>query len=197
MELTAKVSGPSGTKNVAVKATSSALAFENAKWGTYKISVPDKLTLSDARYEFAEWSDGVKENPRSIEIVGDSTVTAIYSAEYLLQLSSEKGIVLGSGYYAEGETAVASISTTEVMGFPVDSTFRGWTGDVRSSSPTMNVLMDGPKSINAEWQNSYLKLFGIVGAMGAAGFVTFVKVIKPRRKAQEKARAPDLDWYKA
>ena len=56
--------------------------------------------------------------------------------------------------------------------------------------------MDGPKSITAEWQNSYLKLFGIVGAVGAAGFVTFVKVVRPRRKAQEKARAPDLDWYK-
>jgi hypothetical protein len=83
------------------------------------------------------------------------------------------------------------------MGFPIDSSFGGWTGDVRSASSNMNVLMDGPKSINAEWQNSYLKLFGIVGAMGAAGLVTFIKVIRPRRMAQEKARAPDLDWYKS
>ena len=197
VELTAKVTGQSGTKNVAIKAVSSAPAFENAKWGTYKISVPDKLNLSDGRYEFTEWSDGVKENPRSMEIVGDSTITAIYSAEYLLQLSSEKGIVSGGGYYAEGETAVASISNTEVMGFPVDSSFSGWTGDIRSPSSTVSVLMDGPKTITAEWQNSYLKLFGIVGAVGAAGLITFIKVIRPRRKAQEKARAPDLDWYKS
>jgi hypothetical protein len=138
----------------------------------------------------------VKENPRSIDIIDDSTVTAVYSAEYLLQLSSDKGKVSGGGYYAEGETAVASISPTEVIGFPVDSSFGGWAGDVRSPSPSTNVLMDGPKSINAEWQNSYLKLFGILGAVGAVGFVTFIKVIRPRRKAQEKAKAPDLDWYK-
>jgi hypothetical protein len=197
IELNAKVTGPSGSRNVAVKATSAALAFENAKWGTYRISVPDKLTLSDARYEFAGWSDGMTENPRSIDIIDDSTVTAVYSAEYLLQLSSDKGIVSGGGYYAEGETAIVSISTTEITGFPLDSSFGGWTGDVRSSSSTMNVLMDGPKSINAEWQNSYLKLFGMVGAVGAAGVITFIKVIRPRRKAQEKARAPDLDWYKS
>ena len=72
----------------------------------------------------------MKENPRSTDIFDDSTITAVYSAEYLLQLSSEKGAVTGGGYYAEGETAVATISPTEVMGFPIDSSFGGWTGDL-------------------------------------------------------------------
>jgi hypothetical protein len=81
----------------------------------------------------------------------------------------------------------------------VDSSFSGWSGGaiLAPSSPATEVVMDGPKSVRAEWADSYVKLFGMVAAAGAGGFVAYYKVIKPKRDAAEKVKAPDLDWYKS
>jgi hypothetical protein len=57
--------------------------------------------------------------------------------------------------------------------------------------------MDGPKTVKAQWADSYVVIFALVGAAGAGGFVAYLKVIKPKMEAKAKARAPDLDWYKS
>lgn len=196
VQLQAKVSGPGGSKALSVKSASGA-SIENVKWGAYKISVPADLSTSDGRYKFVEWSDGVKENPRTASVISDSTFTAVYSAQYLVTVSSAKATANGGGYYSEGEKATISMTPTTTGNFLIQSTFDGWTGNVRSNSPTAEVIVDGPKTINAEWKDNYIGMFVIAAAAGAGGFVTYQKVIKPKKEAKAKERAPDLDWYKS
>jgi hypothetical protein len=196
--LQAQLSGSSGTKTLAI-APGLPAKVENIEWGLYRVSVPEQLTTADARYEFVQWSDGVQQNSRPLNVIDGSTITAVYSAQYLLQVSSSKGAATGAGYYAEGDRATISVSPQTISGFPVDSSFSGWSGGaiLAPSSPATEVVMDGPKSVRAEWADSYVKLFGMVAAAGAGGFVAYYKVIKPKRDAAEKVKAPDLDWYKS
>lgn len=184
-----------GTKTINVKAGAPS-GLEDTKWGTYKITVPNEFSTANAMYSFVSWSDGVTQNPRTEEIIGDKGFTAIYAAEYLLTATTETGTIVGTGFYPEGQNAVISISPTSINGFPIDKSFAGWSGDVRIASAQAEILMDGPKTVKADWNTSYLKLLAILGAAGGGGFVAYYKFIKPKKEAKEKARAPDLDWYK-
>jgi uncharacterized paraquat-inducible protein A len=54
----------------------------------------------------------------------------------------------------------------------VTQTFQGWSGDIHSSSPKLNVTMDSPKTITAEFHTDYQPLavpvifgLGIVSAV--------------------------------
>jgi hypothetical protein len=195
--LQAKVSGPSGTTTLDVQPNSGA-SLADVKWGTYKITVPAEINSSDATYKFAGWSDAaVAGNTRTVDVIENSKFTAVYSAQYLLAVTSEKGMVSGNGYYDEGKTATISISSATAGNILIGSSFNGWTGDIRSASQTASVVMDGPKTVKAEWADSYVLLFALLGAAGAGGFVAYLKVIKPKMVAKAKARAPDLDWYKS
>jgi hypothetical protein len=194
--LQAQVSGPTGTKALSIN-PGLPTAIEDIQWGLHSITVPEQLATADAKYEFVQWSDGVRDNSRPLNVVNESTITAMYSAQYLLQVSSSKGAAMGGGYYAEGEKATISVSPVTLTGFPVDSSFGGWSGAVSAKSSEAEVLMDGPKSVKAEWADSYLKLIGLVGAAGASGFLAYYKVLKPRKEAAEKVKVPDLDWYKS
>jgi hypothetical protein len=190
----AKITG-SNTKTVNVKAGVPS-GLDDVKFGTYKVGVPDEFTAAGARYTFVSWADGVTENPRTETVIRDSGFTAVYSADFLLAIATERGTVTGSGYYPEGSIAAFSISQTSFDGFPIDQTFAGWSGDVRVASPTGEVTMDGPKTITAEWSAGYIKLIALLGAAGGGGFVAYFKVLKPKKEAIQKAKAPDLDWYK-
>lgn len=196
VQLQVKLQGPDGTDNLTVESGQTALMAE-AEWGLYTITVPDELAEPDATYKFDRWSDGATENPRTINIVYDSTITAVYSAQYLLSVSSVKGAVGGGGYVPEGETAVISVTPSTIGGTLIDSSFDRWSGGIQSTSPTTEVVMDGPKTIKAEWKDNYVKLLGLLAAAGGGGFVAYYKVVRPKRVAQAKARAPDLDWYKS
>lgn len=195
--LQAKVSGPSGSKTLSVK-TASGASVENVRWGSYKISVPAEFATPDAKYKFARWSDGVLHNPRTSDVISDSTFTAVYSAEYLVAVSSAKGEVSGAGaFYPEGQKAVISVYPATTGNLLIQSSFDGWTGSSLSKSPATEITMDGPKTLTAKWTDSYIGLMGLIGAAAAGGVVAYLKVIKPKKEAKAKERTPDLDWYKS
>jgi hypothetical protein len=196
VQLQAKISGPSGSKTL--NSGSGAIGqANNLKWGNYKISVPEQFSTADSQYTFMQWSDGVKESTRTTNVINDSMFTAVYSVKYLVTVSSKHGITSGGGYYSEGEKATISINPTASGSFLVQSVFNGWTGDVRSGTATTQLVVDSPKTITAEWNDNYLVLFVLIGAASAGCVVIFFKIIKPRREAKARERAPDLDWYKS
>lgn len=186
----------SAAKNVNSK-EGSAARLDNVKWGTYRITAPDEFTSSSGKFKFVSWSDGATNNPRLIEVITDTEIKAIYSAQFMVQVSSDYGQTTGSGYYKEGDIAVISIDTLSVGSGLTDKTFAGWSGDFRSEAPGAQVKVDGPKEIKAVWQDNFLKMGLIIGAAAAGGIIAYAKVIKPRREAVQKSRAPDLDWYKS
>lgn len=192
----AKLSGPSVSKTLALGSATGG-KIENAKFGAYKISVPDQFNTENAQYKFVQWSDGIKESTRTTNIIDDEKFTAVYSAKYLVTVASEMGSATGGGYYPEGQTATISISPTSTRNFLTESTFGGWTGDIKADSSSIQLSVDSPKTVKAEWQDNYMLVFILAGIAGAGGFGAYYKIVKPKKEAKEKARAPDLDWYKS
>lgn len=183
-------------KDIAVRSDSQA-EIQNIRWGTYYIEAPETFSSPDGKFTFVQWFDGATENPRSFDVIQDSTITAVYSAQYLLQVSSDEGNVAGTGYYDEGETALISVEPTTSMGILTDAYFAGWSGDITSSSQTVSVVMDGPKHVKAEWNQSYVKLLALIAAAGGGGYMAYIKKIKPMMETRKKEKPPDLDWYKS
>jgi len=173
------------------------VTLNNQKWGTYRITAPDEFKSAEGKFKFVSWSDGRKENPRSFDVFTDTEIRAVYASQFLVQVTSEFGRTTGTGYYAEGDIAQISIDSTSASSGLIDKTFAGWSGDFSNSAQGAQVKVDGPKVIKAEWQDSYLKLALIIGAVAAGGGIAYLKVLKPRKEAIQKTRAPDLDWYKS
>ena len=75
--------------------------------GIYKSG--EKITLSvipNEGYHFTQWSDGNTDNPRTIIITQDTTLTAICEInKYIISLSAENGVVIGAGEYMHGSEA--------------------------------------------------------------------------------------------
>jgi len=192
-----KIAAASATSKTYNSDEGAPVRFTNAKWGAYRVSAPEEYSNSEGTYKFVSWKDGVTDNPRSFQVATDTTIEAIYSAKFLMQVTSDYGTTSGAGYYNEGDKATISIDTTSTSTGLIDKTFEGWSGDIRSESPTTQLTVDGPKVIKAEWHDNYLKLAILAAGIGAAGIISYIKFIKPRREQAAKKNAPDLDWYKS
>ena len=92
----------------------------NASYGTVSGSgyyMPETEVLvtatPNANYYFASWIDGNVENPRTIMVISDTTVTANFSKKPYLTVNSNNdsyGTVMGSGYYEpESEVTILAI----------------------------------------------------------------------------------------
>lgn len=92
------------------------------------------------------------ENPVILEVNSSFQIDSKYRRQYLLQLSSERSDVHGSGWYEEGSIAEISIEEVTVGAMPFKYMFTGWSGDLESNSTAAEVLVNGPKSIRAEWE---------------------------------------------
>jgi hypothetical protein len=178
----------------AAKTYNTQAVLKNAKWGPYTVTALDTKNTS-GEFKFVSWSDGETQNPRTFDVIRDDTLTAVYSAKYLLQVSSEFGNTWGAGYYNEGDRPVIGIDTAYVSAGLIDKNFAGWSGDILSESSTSQVTMNGPKVVKAEWQDNYLKVIILAGGSGGAGFYLYTKMIKPRKVKEKMTRMPDLDWY--
>jgi len=73
-----------------------------------------------------------------------------------LKIQSILGNPKGAGIYEEGSIIQISVSSRELLFFIFD----GWTGDYTSLSTTVNIVMDGPKTVEAKWTLDY-PLLGI------------------------------------
>jgi hypothetical protein len=51
--------------------------------GLHTVKVETEFEIDDWLYTFSHWGDGVTSNPRNVDVVGDMTLTAHYSEEYL------------------------------------------------------------------------------------------------------------------
>jgi hypothetical protein len=179
----------------AAKTYTTQASFKDGKWGAYTVTALDTKNNS-GEFKFVSWSDGETQNPRTFDVIRDDAITAVYSAKFMLQVSSEYGNTWGTGYYKEGDRPTIGVDTTYVSAGLIDKTFAGWSGDILAEGSTSQVTMNGPKVITANWQDNYLKIIILVGGIGAAGFFLYTRMIKPRRVKMELAKAPDLDWYK-
>ena len=75
--------------------------------GTYTHGTNATISvIPNEGYHFTQWSDGNTDNPRTIIITQDTTLTAICEInKYIISLSAENGVVIGAGEYMHGSEA--------------------------------------------------------------------------------------------
>ncbi|RLE83667.1 MAG: hypothetical protein DRJ39_04480, partial [Thermoprotei archaeon] len=97
---------------------------------------------------------------------------ASWSKEYLLKVETKYGKSSGGGWYREGKKATIEISETEISPTSgVKHVFTGWSGDVVGDTARIEVLMDGPKTVEALWKTQYyVKVVSEYGSVSGEGW---------------------------
>jgi hypothetical protein len=148
------------------------------------VSVPPTVEFQNStRIVFVQWSDGVNETQRHVLIDGDVTLSASYRTQYLLRVN------IGStseAWYDKGSNVTLTAPTSGAGSWPlnlfgVTQTFTGWSGDVHSSMPQLNVTMDSPKTIIANFAVDYLPLaVPVIFGVGIALMVISLVIMRRR-----------------
>jgi hypothetical protein len=147
-----------------------------------RFDIPIQVSTEEGtRLVFASWNGGDKSVSRAISQGGE--YTTIYNTQYKLTIESPYGIPKGGGWYDSGSEATISIASTE--GKIIQHVFAGWSGDFVGRETTALVAMDGPKTISANWETVYLRLylliFSLVALTGIA--ITVMVYIHKKKKS--------------
>ena len=108
--------------------------------GTYNYGDVATLTaIPNEGYQFVEWGDGNTDNPRTLVVTQDTTLTALFEAltyNVTVTCDPEHGIVSGGGVYQAGETA--TLTATPKDGYE----FVRWSDDNTTNPRTLTVTKD-------------------------------------------------------
>ena len=142
--------------------------------GTYHIVSVETLQsgATGVRYRFASWSDGGAAT-HVVHFVSAMTIQATFAPEYYLTVTSSVPGASGSGWFAAGSTATASVVNPIYSTGPGQrSVFRGWAGDATGTGLTSNpILMDRPKEAVADYGTQfYLDVGSAYATASGAGW---------------------------
>jgi hypothetical protein len=165
------------TVDDATEATSSKgnATFVVAVASTPVVTVPSIVDFRNStRIIFTRWNDAVAEPQRRVLIEGDVALVAYYRIQYLLTLNYGS---TSEEWFDKGTNATVSALNPAPIPWPlstlgVTQTFQGWSGDIHSSLPKLNVTMDSPKTITANFNTDYRPL--VVPAIVALGITSAI-----------------------
>lgn len=111
---------------------------------------------ADARHYFTGWSGDCEDENNSMQVTMDEakSVIANWRSEYLLTIESDWGEPTGAGWYDEGVSVGVFVESVIETG--AKHHFTGWSGDGTSTEQDIEVVMDAPKSLIANWHSEYL-----------------------------------------
>ena len=111
------------------------------------ISIPSPQGGGDTRWVFSRWSDGATANARTLTALPGAVYTLVLTAEHRLTRSvSGPGTVSGAdGYYAAG--SAVQLAAAAQSGYQ----FAGWSGSASGAANPLNVIMDAPKTVTANF----------------------------------------------
>jgi hypothetical protein len=124
--------------------------------GFHTIEIVASLTQGmGTRAVFDHWSDGIRASSRRIYLTDSLDLSAIYLTEYSLSVESGVGRTVGSGWYPAGMNATFAAIDSALVGESSTGQesreFSHWSGDSDSNSPVGWLLMDGPRTVVANW----------------------------------------------
>ena len=135
-----------------------------------------------SRYDFRSWTGDVSSTSNTISAImaAPKAVTAHYMTQYYLTVNNGgHGTASGEGWYDSGVMATFSISPTIVYeGDGTRYVFAQWSGGSTSTTPTDTILMDGPKTVTANWKTQYQVTFEQTGS-GVTTYVTYMSATDP------------------
>ncbi|MBD3287266.1 hypothetical protein GF337_00545, partial [candidate division KSB1 bacterium] len=117
----------------------------------HQVRVLDQPVSEGIRYSFSEWSDGGAADHEITVPLESTTYVAHFNKEYFLTTSVQP---IGGGtvnpaipgeWFIEGSSATVSAEASW------DYEFDKWSGDVDITENPVNITMDGPKNIIAEF----------------------------------------------
>jgi len=165
-------------------------------WDTHGARIMDFGEGSD---ELAE-SGGMGQN-LIVFVDGPTEVTAEWKSQYFLDVQSTTKVkVKGSGWYDLGRMVPISVDNLSTpAGMWSAETFDRWTGDIDKETANARVMMNGPKSVVAEFKvdntpgivNSI-----ILAAMAGVGALVFKKTRKNIKFSKTPKRPEDFEEYK-
>ena len=162
--------------------------------GAYQIGIEPIVSRGEStRLVFVGWDDGSNATARSLVLDGDSTMTGTYEEQYRLRVNSPLSAYDYSAWYDPGTVVPLSVDPVVVpmsgilgaLGFRY--IFHGWSGDVKSNANSINVTMDQPKVINADFSLDYTAI--VIPAIVAVGVVGAVVLVGLRLRAEPEPTA--------
>ncbi|MEM2905328.1 MAG: hypothetical protein QW057_06565 [Candidatus Bathyarchaeia archaeon] len=164
-------------------------------------SIPEASVVQPgARFNFTQWSDGSNETARSLFVRGEMNLTAEFTTEYYLSVSSPFGVVSGEGWYRGGANATFSVSAVQDYGNGTREFFAGWSGDYNGTEPEGVLVMDGPRNVTALWKTQHLLSLnaggGIVLGEGwyDSGANVTVEAVSPSVVVPDRSRLLFTGW---
>jgi len=129
---------------------------------THRFDIPLQLSTGEGtRLVFTSWNNGDQSSSRAVS--GGGEYTASYNTQYKLTVESPYGSPKGSGWYDSGSKATFSIDTND--GKIIQHIFTGWSGDYTGGEATAVVTMDKPKTVKANWQTNYVRLYLLIAGL--------------------------------
>src|SRR3989454_948505 len=124
---------------------------------SHQVQAPSPQSVSaDVRYVWSSWSDGGAAT-HVVAFAASTSIQANFSAEYYLDVVSSVSGASGSGWYAAGATATASVADETFAVAPGERlAFQGWSGDAAGNGLTSApIVMDGPKTAIVMYGTQY------------------------------------------
>jgi hypothetical protein len=145
----------------------------------HRFDIPLQVSTEEGtRFVFTSWNDDDKSVSRTISHGGE--YTANYKAQHKLTIESLYGSPKGDGWYNSGSEANVSITSTE--GKIIQHAFAGWSGDLSGQQTTVSVTMDKPRTIKANWETNYLRLYMLIAGLIALTVITATVMVYIRKK---------------
>jgi len=124
--------------------------------GFHTITVPSPQTGAPGwQYTYASWSDGGAIS-HVIDVSASAAYTATFSTQVQLTVNSAQGGVTGAGWYNLGTSATVTVTSPQAGAPGWQYRFTDWSGAISSTSPSVLVFMDEPKTVTANWQTQVL-----------------------------------------
>ena len=110
------------------------------------------------RFAFSGWSTGEKNTNGGLIVNSAENIEALWEKEFFLNLTSDYGNVIGSGWYPENSTANISVYPSYIStGKDQRLAFAYWSGGEEKNETS--IAMSGPVSMHAYFKpQSYIKI---------------------------------------
>jgi uncharacterized repeat protein (TIGR02543 family) len=139
---------------------SSAQVFSWQVGSSHTISVTSPISGGTGiQYLFASWSDAGVQSHSYIVPGSNQTVTANFTTQYYLTVSSTHGSPTGEAWYNAGASASFGVTTPESGGAGTQYVFTSWlgsgSGSYTGSDASSSVTMNNPITETANWKTQY------------------------------------------
>ena len=153
---------------------------------SYHIAIPPAVQFDNStRVVFAGWQGDLNATQRTVTVDGDSKIVGFYKRQYLLQMNSIAPGYSNSTWYDAGSKATLTAKTTIPMSWPLgllglSYNFKGWSGAAISDSTQLNITMNGPKVVTADFTVDYTPL--LIPAIIVAGVLGAVVIFLAKKR---------------